>query len=64
MTITLAVTPYELEYLRRAVTRDLEEFDAESMMVDMEEYAILEASNATRMLELLGRVAQESVYPH
>jgi len=62
--VTLVLTPGELDYLRRAVGRDLEDFDAESMQSDMEEYAILEAHHATEMMRLLQRVAQEQVYTH
>jgi|688.fasta_scaffold716815_2 hypothetical protein len=62
--VTLVLTPSELEYLLRAVDRDLEDFDSESMRSDMEEYAVLEAHHAAEMLRLLQRVSQEQVYTH
>lgn len=64
MTITLTVNAKEIDYLRRAVERDLEMFDAESMMCDMEEYAMVEAAQACQILKMLKRVCQDHVYPH
>jgi hypothetical protein len=62
--VTMVISPQELDYLRRAVTRDLRDFDESSMDHDMEEYAIVEAAHASAMLKVLQRIEQEQVFTH
>jgi len=56
---TLTLNPGELQYLRRAVQRDIEDFDEESMNRDMEEYALAEVALACEVLKVLTRAIKE-----
>lgn len=55
----LRLNPNELHYLRRAVQRDIESFDEESMRHDMEEYAVAEVALACEVLKVLTRDLDE-----
>lgn len=63
-TITLTLTPAELGYLRRAVARDIEEWEEGMMRSDMDDYAALEVAKAEMVSRLLRKAEQEQVYTH
>jgi hypothetical protein len=61
-TVTLNLTPGELAYLIRAVTRDMEEWEEGMMRSDMDDYAALEVAKADQIMRVLRRVEQEQLY--
>jgi len=61
-TVTLNLTPSELAYLIRAVTRDMEEWEEGMMRSDMDDYAALEVAKADQIMRVLRRVEQEQMY--
>lgn len=63
-TITLTLTPSELRYLRRAVARDIEEFEEGMMRSEADDYAAMEVAKAEMVSRLLRKAEQEQVYTH
>jgi hypothetical protein len=63
-TITLTLTVDELAYLRRAVERDIEEWEEGMMRSEMDDYAALEVAKAEMVSRLLRKAEQEQVYTH
>jgi hypothetical protein len=61
-TVTLNLTPSELAYLIRAVTRDMEEWEEGMMRSEMDDYAALEVAKADQIMRVLRRVEQEQMY--
>jgi hypothetical protein len=61
-TVTLNLTPGELAYLIRAVTRDMEEWEEGMMRSEMDDYAALEVAKADQIMRVLRRVEQEQMY--
>jgi hypothetical protein len=61
-TVTLNLTPSELAYLIRAVTRDMEEWEEGMMRSDMDDYAALEVAKADQIMRVLRRAEQEQMY--
>jgi predicted transcriptional regulator len=61
-TVTLNLTPGELAYLIRAVTRDMEEYEEGMMRSEMDDYAALEVAKADQIMRVLRRVEQEQMY--
>ena len=62
--VTLRLTLHELDYIKRAAFRDIEECELAEHCGEADELTAEEVARALSLLRVIERVEQEQVYQH